>query len=82
MINEEKQRFMRKPLTCPNPKCQSIWMDERQVREMFVSPYKGGVPLYSGGTKTRIYCGQCGGLVWKEGIDKKEKKDEVGEEQA
>ena len=59
-------KFMRQPLVCP--KCQSSWMDERQVREMFLAPYKGSQPLYSGATKTRIYCGDCGALVWKEGM--------------
>lgn len=66
-MSENSQRFQRKSLTCPE--CSSIWMEERQVREMFVSPYKGGVPLYSGGTRTRIYCGECSALVWKEGED-------------
>lgn len=78
MVDEQKQRFVRKPLTCPN--CQSIWMDERQVREMFQSPYKGGVPLYSGGTKTRIYCGECGQLCWAEDQDnapEKRRKEKV-----
>lgn len=72
MTADEKQNFSRTSLVCP--KCGSVWMEEREVREMFVSPYKNTRPLYSGGTKIRIYCGDCHALVWpvKE-VESKEK---------
>ena len=55
-------KFSRKTLTCP--KCESLWMEERFVREMFINPHKNGQPLYSGATKTWIFCGECGQKTW------------------
>jgi len=39
-------------------------MEERQVREMWISPHKNQQPLYSGATVTWIFCGECGKKVW------------------
>lgn len=74
-------KFVRKPLLCP--KCQSPWMTEKHVQEMFIAPYRGQRPLYTGATKIHVYCGDCNALVWKEGMDLKGQRSQpaaVGKE--